>query len=948
MTPDTRPNSQPALQEEQARHRRNALWISAITAVTLTVITIFVLYTIQREQTSVYEVAYLTGMLAVAAILSLGLSYRGQTGSGIGIMLGGMLVLTFLLPYLAPRQVIAPALASIIMVTTIASATLPAAWALRAGILAAAMGLFAVIADLFTPAGFGIQGPSTGNLPVSAGLVAIYTIIVLRRYGSYNLRTKILVAFVFVAFVPLAILGTYNFISTQRQIQAQGQQSLSELAQTAAAQADTYLQTQLDNLRIEAQQPSIIEFMTLPTFQRQGSAEESNALRTLNTLVRKDSLFIYSYAILDVSGRNILDTVEEQIDRDESREDYFRIPFANGLPYVSTLTFEPGNKTNIHFSAPIRNPSGDVIGVLRAEYNAAVFQALLRSLLQGHQDQSQILALVDNETFVRVAYTGQRELLYKSLQNYGPIDVATLQSQGRLMPGTLDNTIAASADLVRGLQSLDASPFFSMDSAELGGTALTTGAPLTTLRWTAVALQSEQVLFAPIREQSRIVVLASIGLLLLAVVFALIAAQFISAPVLGLTRTAEQLASGDLSARASVSTSDEIGGLANAFNRMSDQLTQTLSGLEARVTERTAEVETARRQSEQRARDLETISDVARIISGEQRLEALLPLIANLVSEKFEHYHTGIFLTDANRQYTILQAASSEGGKRMLARGHRLEVGQTGIVGYVAQTGQPRIALDVGADAAFFNNPFLPETRSEIALPLNVRGQTIGALDVQSTEGGAFSADDINILSILADQVAIAIDNARLFGRTESALAEVQSVYRQYITQEWSGFTRRTGGLGYHQSAGGGSRFETREMEPAARAALESGEVVVIPAEDGTSLAMPVKLRGQVIGFINAQTVRREHEWSADEISLVQAVSDRLALSLENARLFEESTRRADLERISAEIAGRIGSSIQLESILQITAQELSRALGGGTEVLVQVQPMPSDKPRQG
>jgi GAF domain-containing protein len=137
-------------------------------------------------------------------------------------------------------------------------------------------------------------------------------------------------------------------------------------------------------------------------------------------------------------------------------------------------------------------------------------------------------------------------------------------------------------------------------------------------------------------------------------------------------------------------------------------------------------------------------------------------------------------------------------------------------------------------------------------------------------------------------------------------------------------------------------------MEPAARAALESGEVVVIPSEDGTSLAMPVKLRGQVIGFINAQTVRREHEWSADEISLVQAVSDRLALSLENARLFEESTRRADLERISAEIAGRIGSSIQLESILQITAQELSRALGGGTEVLVQVQPMPSDKPRQG
>ena len=134
----------------------------------------------------------------------------------------------------------------------------------------------------------------------------------------------------------------------------------------------------------------------------------------------------------------------------------------------------------------------------------------------------------------------------------------------------------------------------------------------------------------------------------------------------------------------------------------------------------------------------------------------------------------------------FLRAANSTGGRKMLARQHKLQVGQIGIVGYVTGEGKPRIATDVGQDAVFFNNPDLPETKSEMALPLKVGDHTIGALDVQSVDSNAFSNDDIELFSTLADQVAIAINNNQLYEETTLALSESERVHRQYLNQEWT------------------------------------------------------------------------------------------------------------------------------------------------------------------
>jgi GAF domain-containing protein len=321
-------------------------------------------------------------------------------------------------------------------------------------------------------------------------------------------------------------------------------------------------------------------------------------------------------------------------------------------------------------------------------------------------------------------------------------------------------------------------------------------------------------------------------------------------------------------------------------------------------------------------------------------LDILLPLVARLVSERFDFYHTGIFFVDGTKQFAILQASNSEGGKRMLARGHRLEVGLTGIVGTVAQTGKTRIALDVGADAAFFDNPDLPDTRSEMALPLNFRSKTIGVLDVQSVKPGAFTENDANTLSILADQVAIAIENARLFGETQQAREEAEALYNQFLRTEWGSFAQKEATVGYRQSTIGGKPLTERVDSEEIREALQKGQATIFDGKNikaQPSIAVPVKLRGQTIGVINIKAPTKNRIWNQDEVNLAQAISDRLALALDNARLLQESQRRASKEAKIGEVTAKIGASINMRNVLQTAVEELGRALPG-SEVIIQFE----------
>jgi GAF domain-containing protein len=350
--------------------------------------------------------------------------------------------------------------------------------------------------------------------------------------------------------------------------------------------------------------------------------------------------------------------------------------------------------------------------------------------------------------------------------------------------------------------------------------------------------------------------------------------------------------------------------------------------LEQRVETRTAELA-------RRATQLEAVSRVARTIASVQDINALLPDITKLVSQQFGFYHVGIFLIDEARDLAVLRAANSEGGQRMLSQNRSLPIDPSSIVGYTISIGEPRIALDVGVDSVYFDNADLPDTRSEMALPLRVGTRVVGALDVQSTETSAFTQEDLTILTTLADQVSIAIENARLFGEARNALAESKIVFEKYTRQDWSNFVNQVKHTGFVFDGKLVAPLDDQTKREHTKTAIKTGS---LSRERGSAtIAVPIKLRGQTIGVLDVRSTKGSREWTQDEITLLEAAAERAALALENARLVESAQRRASRERAIGEISARIGSVNDVEAILQTAVEELGRKIGGAAEVIIEM-----------
>lgn len=312
-----------------------------------------------------------------------------------------------------------------------------------------------------------------------------------------------------------------------------------------------------------------------------------------------------------------------------------------------------------------------------------------------------------------------------------------------------------------------------------------------------------------------------------------------------------------------------------------------------------------------------TAAEVAREALTIQDLEELLQRTTQLISQRFGFYHTGIFLIDPTGEYTVLRAASSEGGQQMLMRQHKLKIGETGIVGHVAGSGEPRIALDVGSDSAYFNNPDLPMTSSEMALPLIAREHIIGVLDVQSVEKNAFSEDDLKILQTLANQVALAIDNALLLAQSQAALQEVQHLYQMQEGQAWRQHLEQRS-LAFEYDLMG-----VRASNPQAQDGAEMDNV----EDQAQVMSLPIEVRGQPIGSIQLERDPNDPAWSSDEQDLIQTAVNQMVLSLENARLLEETQQRAEYERFLAQLSARLWASGDVNTILRAALEELGRAL---------------------
>ncbi len=375
--------------------------------------------------------------------------------------------------------------------------------------------------------------------------------------------------------------------------------------------------------------------------------------------------------------------------------------------------------------------------------------------------------------------------------------------------------------------------------------------------------------------------------LLVGFAIAILITTAISGPVRRMIQTFQQIEAGDLKQRVPVTATDEVGELAVYFNRMISRLEELQSGLEKRVAERTEQ--------------LNATIEVGREASSILDPDELITKVVNLITDRFNYYYAAIFITDRENRWAELRDATGMAGKTLKAQGHRLELGGQSMVGAAITTSQARIAEEAGTEKVRFVNPLLPDTRSEIALPLIVGGRTIGALDVQSTLQNAFGSEVIETLQGMANQVAVALENARLFQETQASLTELAATHRLYISQAWTEAAREHDSFEYIGTENNPSTLETT-----------------------SSVNVPLTLRDQIIGQLQLDG---QQDWTEEERNLIEAVATQASLALENARLLEESQQVALRERLVTEITGKIWSSPNTEIILQTAVRELGRAL---------------------
>lgn len=365
-------------------------------------------------------------------------------------------------------------------------------------------------------------------------------------------------------------------------------------------------------------------------------------------------------------------------------------------------------------------------------------------------------------------------------------------------------------------------------------------------------------------------------------------------------------------------------GIANALER-ARRSERTLVVVNRELEASRDELRIHAQNLERRATRLRAATQVAHDATIARDLDELLDLAADMIRERLGFYHVSIFLVDDRGEQAVLRAAAGEAGSQMLEQRYRLKVGEAGAVGYVTAVGLSRTIRDVGGDAAYLDNPLLPETRSEMTLPLRVGEEIIGALDMQSREMEVFDEEDVTIFQTMADQLAVAIQNTRLLRDMERTVRELEAVSGRYTREAWR--VERSRGYRYR---GLGVEPVSEQPQEVGQAWL-AGSSVISGAEDGRDetgnrLAVPVKLRDQVIGVLS---LRFEGDPASPEtVSLIEEIADRLAIALESARLLEETQSRAQREQTIRKITEQMRRAVDVETILQTTIAQLGEAVG--------------------
>ena len=386
-------------------------------------------------------------------------------------------------------------------------------------------------------------------------------------------------------------------------------------------------------------------------------------------------------------------------------------------------------------------------------------------------------------------------------------------------------------------------------------------------------------------------VLFSVLALLLGAGFSYYVAKAVSDPIYDLIKTFNKIEQGDLTQRAPVSGTDELGIVTVQFNRMVSRLETLQNSLEQQVIERT--------------KQLAATNEVGRVAASSLDPEKLLAKVIPLIPEQFGYYFAAIYLIDPSGKWAELREATGEAGRVLKQNHHHLEISGKSMVGTAIRDLSPRIAQIASEEKQRFENPLLPYTRSEMALPLMVGDRVLGALNVQSTRESDFGPQVIETMQNMAGQVAIALENARLFQEAQQIIKEMRAIQQQYLLEGWQGLSEENEKLEY--------RIGDEEDDTAKK------------------LEVSISLRDQILGQIMLES---QTEWTPDQRSLVDAVATQAAIALENARLVSASRHIALRERMAAEINSKIWSSATIDGVLQTVVKELGRRMDASSATI--------------
>lgn len=580
------------------------------------------------------------------------------------------------------------------------------------------------------------------NITVTLFFGSAIFLWIIYQFPTYPLFNKFLLLFFAVTLIPTWALTYITINTTRDNLINQQYQSLLSSSRYLAGDLDTFFVTTSGIVETEAKLYDFVEYLEEPDEQGSGGELEIEVADMLADLRSRDDRFITSYALLNQQGVNVIDSTPGNIGSDESFQNYFLEVVGNGTSFISDVQFSRRDgSASLFFSSPVVDEAGEILGVLRAQYDAQVVQDIVIAKSGSLGEDS--FAYVVDENYLFLAQSEREEDVYKTVVPLGLGEITTLQAIGRL-PVIEEGVLSAGIpSLAEALDQAEERPFFEEEDVddEVDAGAISR---MKTKPWFVVYEQNEEFVFAAINTQIRNSLLFTLSLTVIISIIAFIMARYLTTPINRLVNAATQIASGNFNIETQIQAQDEIGMLAQAFNQMSSQLQNTLGGLS------------------QRNQVIETSVEMGRRLSIILNSQQLVQEVVTQVQKTLGYYSVQIYLFDDTRQNLVLASGTGEAGRLLLAAGHKLTPGE-GLVGQVAQTNHTILVPDLSQDTSWSPHPLLPDTKAEIALPITIGLQVVGVLDVQHNLANSLQQLDADALQLVVNQLATALQNARAY-----------------------------------------------------------------------------------------------------------------------------------------------------------------------------------------